>query len=44
MSLPAFFLNENAMHNRDLSGRAAEAEACDTQPHLKGISERNAVL
>jgi len=38
-----FLLDQDSMHDRDLSGGAAEAEACDPQPHLHGIPERDAV-
>src|SRR3984893_5918494 len=41
---PVFLLDEDSMHHRDLSGGAAEAEACDPQPHLHTSSERDAVL
>ena len=40
---PVFLLDQDSMHDRDLSGGAAEAEACDPQPHLHGIPERDAV-
>ncbi len=40
---PVLFLDQDAMHHRDLAGGAAEAEQCDAQPHPKCFGERNAV-
>lgn len=40
---PALLLDQYAMHHRDLPGGTAEAEARDAQPHVKSVSERDAV-
>ena len=40
---PPFFFDENAVHHRDLSGRAAEAQRRDAEPDAKGFADRNAV-
>jgi hypothetical protein len=40
---PSFFFDENAVHDGDLPGRAAEAQRRDTKPDAKGFSHRNAV-
>ena len=40
---PALLLDQNAVHDRDLSGGTAEAEACDAQPDFQRVPERDAV-
>ena len=41
---PALLLDQDAVHDRDLTGRAAETERGDPQPDPKGLRKRNAVL
>src|SRR5271170_4446460 len=38
---PPFFFDENAVHHRDLSGGAAEAQRSDAQPDTGGFADRN---
>ena len=40
---PPFFFDENAVHHRDLPGRAAEAQRGDAQPDAEGLADRNAM-
>jgi hypothetical protein len=40
---PVFLLNENAVHHRDLAGRAAETQYGDPQPDPEGFAEADAV-
>ena len=40
---PALFLDDDAVHHRDLPGRAAEAERRDPQPDSEGVAEADAV-
>ena len=40
---PVFFLDQDAMHHRDLSGRTAETQDGDPQPDPKGLTEADAV-
>ena len=40
---PAPFFDDDAMHDRDLSGRAAEAEQGDAQPDLERFAEADAM-
>ena len=37
---PAFFVDENPVHQRNLTGRAAKAEQADFQPDAKRILKR----
>jgi hypothetical protein len=38
---PAFLVDEDAVHDRDLPGRTAEREHRDAQPDPKGLAERD---
>src|SRR5690606_27316328 len=38
---PAFFLHQNAVHDRDLPGRAAEGEQGDARPHPNRLAKRH---
>src|SRR5262249_31453469 len=40
---PALLLDQNAVHDRDLAGGAAEAQACDAQPGQERLAPRDAV-
>ena len=40
---PLLLLDDDAVHDRDLAGRAAERQGGDTRPHLHGLAERHAV-
>jgi len=41
---PPLLLDDDAMHHRDLAGRAAEGERRDTGPHFHGFAEGNAMV
>ena len=36
---PAPFFDDDAVHDRDLPGRAAEAQQSNAQPHLEGFGK-----
>jgi hypothetical protein len=36
---PAFFLDEDPVHDRDLAGRAAERQQPDARPRARGFDE-----
>ena len=38
---PAFFIDENAVHDGDLPGRAAKRQQADAHPGASGLGERN---
>ena len=40
---PVLFLDQNAVHHRDLPGRAAETQGRDPQPDPKGLAKADAV-
>ena len=41
---PLLLLDDDAVHHRDLAGRAAEGQRGDARPHLHRLAERNAVI
>ena len=41
---PVFFLDQDAVHHRDLPGRAAEAEHGDPKPDAESLTEADAVI
>jgi hypothetical protein len=40
---PAFLIDQDAMHHRDLAGRTTEAEQCDAQPDAERLAQRDSV-
>ncbi len=40
---PAFLIDQDAVHHRDLSGRATEAEQCDAQPDAERLVQGHSV-
>jgi len=38
---PLFFVDDDAMHERDLAGWATEAEAANLEPDTRGLGEGN---
>ena len=38
---PAFFIDQDAVHDGDLPGRAAKRQQADAQPGARGLGERH---
>jgi hypothetical protein len=41
---PAFLLDQNAVHDRDLAGRPAETEHGNPQPHPERLAQRDSMI